>query len=85
MPPQVRAARLADEINARLGRALQYQNKGTIEYCMTLNGPEPKQYLSSPIDYQHYIDKQLKPVADAILPFINRQFEQITAAQLGLF
>nr|WP_274929681.1 DNA polymerase II [Vibrio metschnikovii] len=85
VPPQVRAARLADEINARLGRALQYQNKGTIEYCMTLNGPEPKQYLSSPIDYQHYIDKQLKPVADAILPFINRQFEQITAAQLGLF
>lgn len=85
VPPQVRAARLADEINARLGRPLQYQNKGRIEYCITLNGPEPKEYLSSPINYQHYIDRQLKPVAEAILPFIGLQFEQITAAQLGLF
>lgn len=85
VPPQVRAARLADDINTRLGRALQYQNKGRIEYAITLNGPEPKEYLTSPIDYQHYIDKQLKPVADAILPFIGLQFEQIIAAQLGLF
>ncbi|MCG3728234.1 DNA polymerase II [Vibrio cincinnatiensis] len=85
VPPQVRAARLADDINTRLGRALQYQNKGRIGYVITLNGPEPKEYLTSPIDYQHYIDKQLKPVADAILPFIGLQFEQIIAAQLGLF
>lgn len=85
VPPQVRAARMADDINARLGRPLQYQNRGLIEYCMTVNGPEPKEYLKSPIDYQHYIDKQLKPVADAILPFIGRQFEQISAPQLGLF
>ncbi|EMC0407387.1 DNA polymerase II [Vibrio fluvialis] len=85
VPPQVRAARMADDINARLGRPLQYQNRGLIEYCITVNGPEPKEYMKSPIDYQHYIDKQLKPVADAILPFIGRQFEQISAPQLGLF
>ncbi len=85
IPPQVRAARLADDINARTGRPLQYQNRGTIEYLFTLNGPEPKEYRQSPIDYQHYIDKQLKPVADAILPFIGRDFDAITAPQLGLF
>ncbi|CCN46782.1 DNA polymerase II [Vibrio nigripulchritudo MADA3029] len=85
IPPQVRAARLADEKNEKLGRPLQYQNKGRIEYVITLNGPEPKEYLESPIDYQHYIDKQLQPIADAILPFIGLDFERLNAPQLGLF
>lgn len=85
VPPQVRAARMADEINQRLGRPLQYQNRGLIEYCITVNGPEPREYQRSAMDYQHYIDKQLKPVADAILPFIGRQFDHLSAPQLGLF
>lgn len=85
VPPQVRAARLADEINMQLGRPLQYQNKGRIEYLITLSGPEPKEYLKSTIDYQHYIDKQLKPVADAILPFIGLDFASLSEPQLGLF
>ena len=85
IPPQVRAAHMADEINEKLGRPLQYQNKGRIEYLITLNGPEPKEYLKSGIDYQHYIDKQLKPVAEAILPFIGLDFEQVSGQQLGLF
>ncbi|GAL15279.1 DNA polymerase II [Vibrio astriarenae] len=71
IPPQVRAARIADEKNAKLGRPLQYQNRGRIEYVITINGPEPIDYLESAIDYQHYIDKQLKPVAEAILPFVG--------------
>ncbi|ELC3157228.1 TPA: DNA polymerase II [Vibrio harveyi] len=85
IPPQVRAARLADDINAKLGRPLQYQNRGRIEYLITVNGPEPHEYRNSPIDYQHYIDKQLKPIADAILPFIGTDFEQLSAPQMGLF
>ncbi|MBD1577058.1 DNA polymerase II [Vibrio sp. S11_S32] len=85
IPPQVRAAKLADDHNARLGRPLQYQNKGRIQYLFTINGPEPKDYLHSPIDYQHYIDKQLKPVADAILPFIGLDFESVIAPQIDLF
>ena len=85
VPPQVRAARLADEINIKLGRAPQYQNKGSISYVITVNGPEPKEYCRSPLDYDHYIEKQLKPVADAILPFVGRQFDALNAPQLGLF
>ncbi len=85
IPPQVRAARLADEKNRALGRPLQYQNKGVIAYVITINGPEPRDYQTSPIDYQHYIDKQLKPVADAILPFIGLDFDALCAPQLGLF
>ena len=52
---------------------------------MTVNGPQAVEYQQAPIDYQHYIDKQLQPVADAILPLIGLDFEQIISAQLGLF
>jgi len=85
IPPQVRAARLADAHNARLGKALQYQQRGTIAYLMTINGPEPLEYQESPIDYQHYIDKQIRPIADAILPFIGLSFERLTGTQMKLF
>lgn len=84
-PPQVRAARLADQHNARLGKALRYQKRGTIRYFMTLNGPEPQEYLSSVLDYQHYVDRQLQPIAEAILPFIGLRFTDLSAQQLGLF
>ncbi|ART79527.1 DNA polymerase II [Oceanisphaera avium] len=84
-PPQVRAARKADEHNARLGKALRYQRKGKIRYLMTINGPEPQEYLSSAIDYQHYVDRQLQPIAEAILPFIGLQFSDMSGQQLGLF
>ncbi|MDR8438862.1 DNA polymerase II, partial [Acinetobacter baumannii] len=41
VPPHVRAARLADEHNLKLGRAQQYQQRGTIKYVWTTSGPEP--------------------------------------------
>ncbi|PSJ45756.1 DNA polymerase II [Zobellella endophytica] len=84
-PPQVRAARLADEHNARRGLPLRYQHKGVIRYLITVNGPEPEEYRRSAIDYQHYIDRQLKPVADAILPFAGLSFDALSGKQLGLF
>ena len=52
---------------------------------MTQSGPEAVEYLQSPVDHQHYIEKQLKPVADAILPFIGLNFDEIVDGQLGLF
>lgn len=85
VPPQVRAARLADEINEKLGRPLQYQNRGRISYVMTLQGPEPLDYVKAPIDYQHYIDKQIKPVADAILPFVGSSLMKSMPLSLDCF
>ncbi|MFM4649375.1 DNA polymerase II [Aeromonas bivalvium] len=85
VPPHVRAARLADEENLRRGLPQRYQHRGTISYLMTLAGPEPVEYRRSAIDYEHYIDKQLKPIADAILPFIGESFERICGRQLDLF
>ncbi|MEW6983001.1 DNA polymerase II [Colwelliaceae bacterium 6471] len=85
VPPHVKAARHADELNQAQGKPLKYQNKGWIEYYITLNGPQTKQHLSAPLDYQFYIDRQLATVADAILPFINTSYSAITDTQLNLF
>ncbi|MFC5708285.1 DNA polymerase II [Aeromonas eucrenophila] len=85
VPPHVRAARLADEENLRRGRPQRYQHRGTISYLMTVVGPEPLEYRRSAIDYEHYIDKQLRPIADAILPFIGESFDRICGQQLDLF
>lgn len=85
VPPHVRAARLADEHNARQGRPLQYQRRGSIKYIWTTGGPEPLAYQQSPLDYEHYLEKQLAPVADGILPFVDDDFATILTGQMGLF
>lgn len=85
VPPHVRAARLADEYNARLGRPRQYQNGGWISYLITTSGPEPLENLQSPIDHQHYLSRQLQPVADGILPFVGDDFSALVDQQLPLF
>jgi DNA polymerase-2 len=85
IPPHIKAARNADEINKNNGKPLRYQNKGWIEYYITINGPQTKEHLTSAIDYQFYIERQLEAVADGILPFINTSFAQITDKQMNLF
>ncbi|WLH33787.1 DNA polymerase II [Pseudomonas sp. FP2196] len=85
VPPHVRAARLADEFNTQHGRPRQYQNGGWISYVITLAGPEPLEVRRSTIDYDHYITRQLQPVADAILPFVDDDFSTLIGGQLGLF
>jgi len=74
VPPQVQAAR---KIEGFLG--------STVHYVITIHGPEPVQQRTSPIDYGHYLDHQLAPVADAILAFRGTSFEQIADPQLWLF
>ena len=85
VPPHVRAARAADAYNDSQGRPRQYQNGGWISYVMTVAGPEPLETRHAPIDYDHYISRQLQPVADAILPFVDDDFGTLIGGQLGLF
>jgi DNA polymerase II len=85
VPPHVKAARLADEQYLMLGKSARYQNKGWISYVITANGPEPLEFINAKIDYEHYIDKQIKPIAEGILPFIGLSFSDLTSQQLDLF
>lgn len=65
-PPHVKAARMLDKLDSNI-----------IRYVMTINGPEPVQKLKSKIDYDHYIEKQIKPLADAVLVFFDKSFDDI--------
>lgn len=69
-PPHVKAARLLGKLDSNI-----------IEYYITVNGPEPIQKLKSKIDYEHYIDKQLKPIADSILVFFNKTFDDVVSGK----
>lgn len=68
-PPHVKAARL-------LGKDLK---SNLIEYVITTAGPEPIQKKKHKIDYDHYIEKQIKPIADSVLGFYNQTFDDIIA------
>jgi DNA polymerase-2 len=85
LPPQVRAARMADAYNERQGRPLQYQSGGWIRYVITLNGPEPLEARRSPIHYEHYVAKQLQPIADSILQPLGESFAALVSPQGELF
>ena len=50
VPAHVAAARLLPE------------PRGTIRYLVTRDGPQPAGRLSAPIDYEHYIEKQIRPI-----------------------
>ena len=76
-PPHVKAARRAHDVPGR-----------TVAYVMTKHGPEPINARTAPPDHDHYITKELRPIADSILRLVgNRDFDDIVGApkQLSLF
>ena len=52
---------------------------------MTQNGPEPLETRHSRIDYEHYLTKQLQPIANAILQPMGESFTALTTSQKVLF
>lgn len=85
VPPHVQAARKAEEIRRERNLPSLYDSGGWVEYIMTTAGPEPRQYRTSPIDYDFYIDKQLAPIADSILVFHSTSMDKLLDRQIGLF
>lgn len=85
IPPHVQAARKAEMARKERDLPSLYQSGGWIEYIMTINGPEPRQYRQSAIDYDFYIDRQLAPIVDSILVFKSSSMDKIINNQMGLF
>ncbi|MGE5402996.1 MAG: DNA polymerase II [Ignavibacteriales bacterium] len=74
IPPHVKAARLIN------------QNSGTIQYVITKRGPIPVELEHNDIDYQHYIEKQIKPIADSVLCLLGLSYDSIfNTTQLNFF
>jgi DNA polymerase-2 len=76
-PPHVRAAAL-------LPRAEQ---RGLIRYVITREGPQPQGRISAPVDYDHYLERQLMPIASAFIEVLKTDLEALfgRGGQLLLF
>jgi len=85
IPPQIQAARKAELYYQTQDQISQYRHGGWIEYVITTAGPEPIINIQHPLDYQHYIDKQVAPVADGILYFLNKTFHSLIDPQQDIF
>lgn len=66
-PPHVKAARKLPELTSSV-----------IEYYITEDGPEPIQKLTHKLNYEHYIEKQIMPIANQILSLLNTNFEDVS-------
>jgi DNA polymerase-2 len=73
VPPHVQAAR---KLNSPVRK---------IEYFITRSGPEPRQARHSPLDYDHYLERQLAPAANSLLHFLGEDFSVIAGRQMNLF
>ena len=69
-PPHIKAARKLDNLESHI-----------IEYLITLKGPEPIQKIENKIDYEHYLEKQIKPIAQSILILFDKSFDEIVSGQ----
>jgi DNA polymerase-2 len=65
-PPHVAAARKSAQPPARL-----------ISYVMTTAGAEPLDNVRHPLDREHYVLKQVKPVAEPVLATLGLDFERV--------
>ncbi|MBT3275697.1 MAG: hypothetical protein HN368_21260, partial [Spirochaetales bacterium] len=58
------------------------EQRGVIDYVWTVEGPQPVSKITSPIDYEHYLEKQLKPVCAAISLTLQADFEKLFSNNL---
>ena len=75
-PPHVVAARKSTQPPGRL-----------ISYVMTTAGAEPLDNVRHPLDREHYVLKQIKPVAEPVLATLGLDFERVIgdSRQLDLY
>jgi DNA polymerase-2 len=78
LPPHVKAAKALEEAGHTVER--------DIYYVYTRRGPVGAILEPDDFDYQHYIDKQIRPIAEVILTPLELSFDNIVIGdQLSLF
>lgn len=85
VPPHAQAAKKADAWLAEQGKAARYARGGWVSYYITVNGPEPLECVTSRLDYDHYLQRQLAPAVDGILQSQHLSLEGLMQAQMTLF
>ena len=88
LPPHVVAARKrrAASVTAD-GQLATAAQREVIDYVITIEGPEPAASRTHPLDYEHYIERQIRPVAEPVLATLSRDFGEArrNERQLELF
>mgnify|MGYP002815369258 CR=1 FL=1 len=72
-PPHVKAARLLPN------------PRGVIHYIMTVQGPQPVGHVSAPLDYEHYIEKQVRPIAGTVAQVCGIDVQRAISREPDLF
>jgi DNA polymerase-2 len=74
-------------VEAIQGRASSKWAPPLVAYLVTVNGPEPEGELRSAIDYEHYVQKQVRAVCAPVLDRIGLDFDRVIGdrVQLDLF
>jgi DNA polymerase II len=75
-PPHVAAA-----------RKIPGKTRGRVAYVVTTDGPEPADDRRHPIDYEHYVERQLRGVAEPVLLLLGQDWGDVSGSrkQLSLF
>ena len=73
VPPHVKAARLMENPT------------GVIRYVITLDGPQPEGRITAPIDYGHYVEKQIRPIVTTVAHAYELDVEAALSGRLSLF
>lgn len=82
VPPHARAAQMLQD---HPEFAEDAENMRHVSYYMTLRGPVPVQLEPTDIDFQHYIDKQIRPLAESVLWHFDKTWDDLEGgAQLDL-
>ena len=63
--------------HVKAARKLKVLDSNMIEYLITTDGPEPIQLKKHKINYDHYIEKQIKPIANQVLILFDKDFDDI--------
>jgi DNA polymerase-2 len=75
-PPHVAAA-----------RQIAGKTRGRVAYVVTVAGPQPAADRRHPLDYEHYVEKQVRAVAEPVLTLLGLEFARVVGddRQLSLF
>ncbi|MDP3729075.1 MAG: DNA polymerase II [bacterium] len=72
-PPHVQAARKQKGFSGTV-----------VKYVYSAEGVEPYETFKGSYNYDHYIQKQIKPIADSVLVFLGLKFEELLSGQKSL-
>ena len=85
VPPHAQAAIRAEAMFRERGEPSRYRDRSWVEYVITLAGAQTRECQDSRLDYDHYVERQLTPIADTILTAIGSSMDTITGQQRDLF